>query len=94
MKLMKLWRLRQLLSYPTFAIEIVVGRALNGRRKNDHEACMNDVFNFLVGNLLGARLVDPANTNNIIDVSIADRQALAQKATAALQAQHWDQVVW
>lgn len=55
---------------------------------------MNDVFNFLVGNLLGARLVDPANTNNIIDVSIADRQALAQKATAALQAQHWDQVVW
>lgn len=93
-KLMKLWRLRHKLSWPTFAVEIVVARALNGKRKDDHAACMREVFNFLVGNIMGARLVDPANTNNVVEMSVADRQAVAQKAAAALHASYWSDIVW
>jgi hypothetical protein len=93
-KLMKLWRLRHGLSWSTFALEIIVGRALNGKRKDDHSVCMNGVFNFLVANIMGARLVDPANTNNTIDMSVADRQAVAQKAAASLNARTWGEIVW
>lgn len=93
-KLVKLWRLRHGLSWSTFAIEIAVGRALSGKRKDDHATCMNEVFNFLVGNIIGARLVDPANTNNVIDMSIAERQAVAQKAVESLNARTWGEIVW
>ena len=93
-KLMKLWRLRHGILWSTFALEIIVGRALHGKRKDDHSVCMREVFGFLAGNMVSVRLVDPANTANIIDMSIAARQALAAKANEALSARYWEHIVW
>jgi hypothetical protein len=42
-----------------------------------------------------ARVVDPANTNNIIsdDLTATDRQKIKSAAQAALGAQDWNQIV-
>ena len=67
-KLMKLWRLRQGLVWSTFALEIAVAQALQGRQKTDYAACLQTVFDFLVTDIGSMRFVDPANTNNIVEV--------------------------
>lgn len=91
-KLVKLWRLRRGLSWSTFALEIAVAQALQGRDKTDYAACLVTVFNFLVANVSGMRFVDPANTNNLVDVSVAERSAIRAAAAAAMAAPNWGQV--
>lgn len=93
-KLMKLWRLRHGLPLSTFALELSVERALHGMRKDDHSACILAVLKFLRDNLPSARLVDPSNSNNIIDVPGPDRKAVADQARRSLAAANWQQVVW
>ena len=82
-KLLKVWRLRRGLTWSTFALEIAVAQALQGRQKTDYAACLLTVFNFLVANASGMRFVDPANTNNVVDVSVGERSAICATAAAA-----------
>ncbi|HKW93420.1 MAG TPA: hypothetical protein VJX92_16110 [Methylomirabilota bacterium] len=91
-KLMKLWRLRRGLTWSTFALEIAVAQALQGRQKTDYAACLVTVFNFFVANVSSMRFVDPANTNNVVDVSISERSAIRAAAAATLAAPNWGQV--
>jgi hypothetical protein len=93
-KLMKLWRLRHDLSWSTFALEIVVGRALHGKAKSDHADCMLEVFKFIASNMQSIRLIDPANSNNEIEISYVDRAAMVAKAKHSLSVPNWGQVVW
>jgi hypothetical protein len=93
-KLMKLWRLRHGLAWSTFALEITVGRALYGRPKTDFGVAMQEVLGFIVGNLQGIRIIDPANSNNEIEMSQADRIAVIAKATASRNAVNWSQIIW
>jgi hypothetical protein len=92
-KLLKVWRLRRGLTWSTFALEIAVAQALQGRQKTDYAACLLTVFNFLVANVSGMRFVDPANTNNVVDVSVGERSAIRTAAAAALAAQNWGQII-
>jgi hypothetical protein len=91
-KLMKLWRLRRGLTWSTFAIEIAVAQALQGRDKTDYSAALQTVFTFLTANVLGMRFVDPANSNNVIDVSASERTAIQTGAAAAAAAERWSLV--
>ncbi|HYE19731.1 MAG TPA: hypothetical protein VEA69_14875 [Tepidisphaeraceae bacterium] len=92
-RLMKLWRLRQNLSISTFALEIVVARAMYNVTRSDLAACMLTVFRWIDANLEEARLQDPANTNNIVDVPPADRFTAARAARNALEAPSWGQII-
>jgi hypothetical protein len=93
-KLMKLWRVRHSLSWSTFALEITAQRALDGRSKADLDAAMLAVFDFVAGNLQRIRLVDPANTNNEIEMSLSERNAVVAKARQSLNAPDWAQIIW
>jgi hypothetical protein len=93
-KLMKLWRLRHDLSWSTFSLEIAVARALKGRSKDDLGVAMREVFNFLVEHFHGTRLVDPANSNNVVEMSFGSRAAVVSKAAQSLTAPYWGNVVW
>jgi hypothetical protein len=68
-----------------------VAQALQGQRKTDYAVCLVAVFNFLVANVSGMRFVDPANTNNMEEVSVSERSAIRTAAAAALAA-NWGQV--
>jgi hypothetical protein len=92
-RLMKLWRIKRNLSISTFAIEIVTARAMYDVRRNDYAAGLLTIFRWIVANLESASLQDPANTNNIIDVSYSDRLATVWAAREAIAAPSWSQIV-
>jgi hypothetical protein len=90
----KLWRLRQGLDFPTFPLEIAVGRALAGLRKDDLARATANVFAFLSGNVMTMRFEDPANSNNDVLVTPGQRIAIASAANRAIGATNWNQIVW
>lgn len=92
-KLMKLWRLKQNLTISTFALEIIVSRAMYGVRRADLAIGMQSVFRWIVGNLDSASLQDAANTNNVIEVSFSERTSAVWAARNALAATSWNQIV-
>ncbi len=53
------------------------------------------VFQYLRDTFPNARVVDPANTNNIIsdELSMADRLKIKAAAERALQAKDWNEIV-
>jgi hypothetical protein len=42
----------------------------------------------------GVRLEDPANTNNILEITAQDRRMAAQVAAKGLGESYWQRVVW
>jgi len=93
-KLMKLWRIRRSLEGKTFAIEQTVIRALRYKPTDDHARCLLIIFQFIQDNFSQIRLVDPANSSNIIEMSEATRNAVKQAAINSLKVQYWNDVIW
>jgi hypothetical protein len=93
-KLMKLWRLRFNLPWQSFALEQTVIKALSSKRKDDYGTSMWTALEFIRDNILSLRLIDPANTNNVIEVSPTVRQQLRSQAMNSLGASNWSQIVW
>lgn len=93
-KLMKLWRLRRQLSASTFALEILINRALSGMPVSDFGRSMQRVFSFIASDVGSMRFEDPANSNNVLDVSAPERSALHAHAIQSLNAPYWSDIVW
>ena len=93
-RVLKLWRNQKQLDFPSFYLELTVLAALSNARGTLSQNVLS-VFNYLKNNFSSARVVDPANTNNVIsdDLSLADRNKIANAATVALQATDWNQIV-
>ena len=85
-RLLKIWRNRRGLDFPSFYLELAVIRALQGRWSGNLSANVVAALEFIRDQITTARFVDPANTNNIVSdsVSAAGKQALAAAARAAL----------
>jgi hypothetical protein len=93
-KLLKLWKVRHSLDWKTFALEQTVIRALKGQHKDDYSVCLIKVFEFIRDNILNIRIVDPANSNNIIEIPYQTRIMLHQAAVNSLNASDWSYIVW
>jgi hypothetical protein len=54
------------------------------------------VLEYLESTFPAARVIDPANTNNIIsnDYTAAEKRAIAEQAKHSRQAATWEQVIW
>lgn len=93
-RIMKLWRNQKQLDFPSFYLELAVIEALSGARGTLSQNVWK-AFEYLRDRLPNARVVDPANTNNIIsdDLSIAEKKTLASAAGEALKATDWNQIV-
>jgi hypothetical protein len=78
----------------TFALEILAARALAGQRRDDDGKALWMIFQFMSKDILTVRLEDPANTNNILDLTPQERSAAQQAAVQALSAQNWNQILW
>jgi hypothetical protein len=94
LRLLKLWRWRNAVAAGSFLLELAAERALRGFAGSLEErlAC---VLRFLADELEGARLVDPANSNNVItdDLPPFRKQEIAAAAACALEGP-WERVVW
>lgn len=93
-RILKLWRNQKNLDFPSFYLELTAINALSG-----HIGTLSGnvwkVFEYLRDTFPNARVVDPANTNNIIseDLTVAERATVKAAAAQALQAKTWGEIV-
>lgn len=95
-RILKLWRDQLGLDWPSFYLELTVLRALRyGSAYGDLAANVSKVFDFLRDNFVDARIVDPANTNNLIsdDLTQAGKQRISTAGGRARAAQYWRDIV-
>jgi hypothetical protein len=93
-RLIKLWRDQKGLDFPSFYIEMTVMAALRGSRGSLSQNVLT-IFRYLRDTFPNARVIDPANTNNIIsdDLTAADKGKIKAAAERALTATNWNQIV-
>jgi hypothetical protein len=92
--LVKLWRRRHNVPLPTFALEILAARALAGQRRDDLGRAITTVLQYISQEVGRVRLEDPANTNNLVELSVSDRRSAASAAANSLAAPYWEHIVW
>lgn len=92
---LKIWRKQHNLDFPSFLLEMSAITALRGRLQGSVSANFVQCLTYIQDELPNARLVDPANTNNIVsnDLSATEKQALSRAARLSL-GQNWQQVIW
>ena len=94
-RLLKLWRQRHGLDFPSFYLELVAIDALHrkpvGALADNTLAALTYIRDYITS----ARFIDPANSANIIsdDLSNSEKATLAAAAGAALKASNWNQIV-
>jgi len=94
-RLIKLWRTQKGLEFPSFYLELAVIKALELQFLTPLADNLRTIFAYLRDNILTARFVDPANTNNIIsdDLTFAEKQAIRSAAIAAVAAPYWRDIL-
>jgi len=82
------------LDLPSFYLEMTTIDALSGKRGTLSDYVWT-TLQYLLDRFPNARLVHPANTNNIVsdDLSVADKTKIAAAAGQALNAADWSQIV-
>lgn len=65
-KLMKLWKVRNGIDFPSFILEQIIIRSLNNYLDLPLDDAIIHALNYIVKNIESIRLVDPANSNNIL----------------------------
>lgn len=93
-RILKLWRNQKQLDFPSFYLELTAITALSGARGTLSQNVWA-ALEYLRDRFPNARVVDPANTNNIIsdDLSAVDKTKIATAADRALKATDWSQIV-
>lgn len=94
-KLIKIWRELNSLSFPSFYLELVVQDCLAGRPRNDLSASFWRVLGFLSAGFPRKRYVDPANPENIVsnDLTYPEKKLIQRVARIARSQRHWGQIV-
>jgi hypothetical protein len=93
-RILKLWRSQKGLDFPSFYLELCVLRALSGAYGSLESKVMT-VLLWLQSHFENARIMDPANTNNIIseDLTAAEKATIRAAAARAVTATNWNQIV-
>jgi hypothetical protein len=94
-RLLKLWRDQRSLEFPSIYLELTVIEALRGFPQGALAQNMVRVFQYLAANFSHSRVIDPANTNNIIseDLTKAERASVSVAASRTLAMSDWTQVI-
>ena len=94
-RIIKLWRNQRQLDFPSFYLELTVIDALSQQFSGTLSDNVWKVFQYLRDRFPITRVVDPANTNNIIsdDLSAAERTKIRAAVEQTLKASNWGQIV-
>ncbi len=92
-RVLKLWRDQHKLDFPSFYLELTVIEALTGKY-GSLSANVISVLDYLSGRFENARLVDPANSSNVIseDLTGAEQGKIKAAALATLRGD-WSEVI-
>lgn len=91
----KIWRNQQGLDFPSFYLELSVIAALAGQYGGALSPNVWKTFQYFRDSFPTARVIDPANTNNVIsdDLTAAEKAKVKASATAALGAKDWSEII-
>lgn len=95
-RLMKLWRTKRAVPLKkSLALELLTIDGCNGLPVNALEKQLIASLRYVRDNILTVRLIDPANSNNVLsdEISTVDRRAIQVAAQTAIDAQYWRQVL-
>jgi hypothetical protein len=92
----KVWRTLHGLDFPSFYLELFVIDALKYKRSNQLATNVLDSLNAIANFLNGTRIVDPANTNNIIsdDLTSPEKFKISAQAKVSASKPNWGQIIW
>jgi len=94
-KATKIWRNLNRLDFPSFYLELTVLDALYGKNKNQPATNFHVVLEYLRDKFPGARVVDPANSSNIIsDDLIASEKAAISNASKDTLGKSLEKIIW
>jgi hypothetical protein len=90
-----LWRDQRKLDLPSFYLELTAIKALQGAPLGALAQSVWTVFQYFRDSFVGSRVVDPANSNNIIsgDLTVVDQLKVKAAAMETVKAQYWSQVI-
>ncbi|MGL5839811.1 MAG: nucleotidyltransferase domain-containing protein [Sphingorhabdus sp.] len=93
-RILKLWRRQKAIEFPSFYLEMSAIKALNGFGAIDLSQAVVNVLGHWVEHITSERILDPANTNNIVsdDLTQAEKQIIGQMAATGLR-QNWSDLV-
>ena len=93
-RVLKLWRDQKGLKYPSIYLELATIEALHGKLRGQLSDNVASALRYLERSFVTKRIVDPANTNNVIsdDLSYSGKQAVAAAAKRAL-AGTWSELI-
>ncbi len=90
---LKIWSRRHALRFPSFVLELAAIRALS---PSPHIArSFLSLLDFLATDFPTARLIDPANSNNIVSdlLSPSEKERIAATAKLSLNAHSWPEIL-
>jgi len=101
-KILKIWRELHQLDFPSIYLEYLLINNILLNKSKDINSLGDNVwyaFNELAktqGNPLSARVVDPANSANILSdlLTIAEKNKILSQAQTAIRQTNWSQIVW
>ena len=94
-KLMKIWKFQHSIHFKSFVLELLTIRALESCNSNDLGDQVLHVLKFIRDNVENMKLVDPANTNNIVSdlVDSSDKINMKNNAAASLTKKYWREII-
>jgi hypothetical protein len=95
-RIIKLWRDQRSLDFPSFYLELTVLAALAAQPSwISLSQNVQTVFEYLQDSFPNARVMDPANTNNVIsdDLTQGEKHKISAAAKAAREAPYWENIV-
>lgn len=94
--LLKIWRKLHKIEFPSIYLELIVIEALRGRNKNNPANNFLLVLEYLGSNFLEKKVIDPANSRNIIseDLYRYEKEAIQNKARESRTQAYWNDIIW
>lgn len=92
----KIWRKLNNLEFCSFYLELAVIEALSGYKIGNLAANVLRALEYLRDDFVNARVVDPANTNNIIseELTLQEKNAIAEQARVTRSKKTWEEMIW
>jgi len=94
-KLMKIWRNRHKIDFPSFYLELSVIRALEDNFSTSITENFITVLTYFRDKFVQSQILDPANTNNVIsdDLSYLEKKIISNTAQNSLNGK-WSDAIW
>ena len=92
---LKVWRAQQSIEIPSLLLELFVIEALKGRPRDVLAQNVIFALRSIASQFESARIVDPANSNNVLSdlLDASERRAAALKAASSASKQSWAEII-